>query len=562
MRLRWTEGDRLPDAARASLMGPGAPFEIVTDDVLGVPMEVFAQRAPSVPALLRTAAGRMPERAYVTFPERAWTFSSILEPVAAVAGALRDDYGVGPGDRVAIVAANTSEWVLTFWAATCLGAVTVALNGWWTGPEIAYGLELTKPTVLLGDRRRLDRLDGSEPAIPTVVFEDSFAELEAHAPIDGVLDTPMAEDDPYLILFTSGTTGRPKGAVLSHRSTIHFIQSSFLNAAAHAVLHGRSGGSDYTPCVINASPLFHVSGLNCQLVMSVASGSHIVYPAPGKWHEENHLRLTEQHRATSWSLVPTQLWRILEHPGLDDHDLSSLGSVGGGGSVWAPELLRAVAERLPSVRPALGTGFGSTETNGLGTSLRPPHSYEHPDALGSACPAAEIEIRDGDRVLDEGEVGEICIRSASVFLGYWDNDTATAAAIDSDRWYHTGDIGRIDDGFVYLAGRRRDLIIRGGENIYPVEIENRILEHPAVAEVAVIGVPHQVLGQEVKAVVVPRGGAVLTAEEVQTWCGAALAAFKVPAVVDVVASLPHNASGKVLKHVLEQPGASAGFIEE
>jgi acyl-CoA synthetase (AMP-forming)/AMP-acid ligase II len=558
--LRWTDGDKLPDAARAALLGPGAPFELSVEDVMGSSMEVFAQRAPTLPALLATAASRMPDRPYVTFPERAWTFASILGPVASVAAALRDQFGVGPGDRVAIVAANTSEWVLTFWAATCLGAVTVALNGWWTGAEIEYGLELTRPSVLLGDRRRLERLVG--PAgVPTVVFEDGFAALEDHPPIDGLLEAPIGEDDPYLVLFTSGTTGRPKGALLSHRSTIHFIQSSFLNAAVHGALHGRTA-SELPPCVINASPLFHVSGLNCQLVMSVASGSHIVYPVPGKWHHRTHLELTERHQATSWSLVPTQLWRILEDPDLDRYDLSSLSSVGGGGSVWAPELLRTLTQCLPSVRPIVGTGFGSTETNGLGTTLRPPHSYEHPDSIGSACPAAEIEIMDGDTPVPPGAVGEICIRSASVFLGYWDNPDATAASIGPDRWYHTGDIGRIDDGFVYLAGRRRDLIIRGGENIYPVEIENRILEHPEVAEVAVIGVPHDTLGHEVKAVVVCRGDATLDAEDVRSWCGVTLAAFKVPAIVEFVATLPHNASGKVLKHLLEQPEAAAAFIEE
>ena len=561
MTLRWTEHEQLSDQARTALLGPGAPFEVVTEDVLGVSMDVFAQRARSLPALLATAAKRWPDRAYVTFPKWAWTFSSILEPVAAVAGALRDDYGIGPGDRVGIIAANEPQWVLAFWAATCLGAITVALNGWWTGPEIAYGLELTKPSILLGDRRRLARLDGVALPMPTVAFEEGFDALQSHAPIEGVLEQPMAEDDPYLILFTSGTTGRPKGAVLSHRSTIHFIQSSFLNVAASAALHGRApGGGDYPPCVINASPLFHVSGLNCQLVMSVASGSHIVYPAPGKRHEDTHLDLTQQHRATSWSLVPTQLWRILDHPKLDSYDLSSLSGVGGGGSVWAPELLRAVAERLPFVRPSLGTGFGMTETNGLGTTLRPPHNYAHPDSIGSACPAAEIDIRDGAVSLPDGEVGEICIRTASSLLGYWDDPVATDAALDADRWYHTGDIGRVVDGFVYLAGRRRDLIIRGGENVYPVEIENRILEHPAVSEVAVIGVAHQVLGQEVKALVVAR--APVTPGEITEWCAAALAAFKVPAVVEVVESLPHNASGKVLKHDLEQPGAAAGFIEE
>jgi acyl-CoA synthetase (AMP-forming)/AMP-acid ligase II len=556
MTLEWKGREALSDQALAALMGPGAPFELRVEDVRGVPMEVFVQRLPHLPALLGASGRRFGTRSYVTFPEDSWTFESIVEPIAAVAGELRDDYGIGRGDRVAIVAANTREWVLTFWAATILGAVTVALNGWWTGPEILYGLELTKPKVLLGDRRRLDRLAGVSLPMPAVCFEEDFDALLSHPPIADPLAVTMDEDDPYLILFTSGTTGRPKGAVISHRSTIHFIQSSFLNVAAYSAINGVASAPGVPPCTINASPLFHVSGLNCQLVMSAVSGSHIVYPAPGRWQEETHLTLTEKHRATSWSLVPTQLWRILRYPDLDRFDLTSLSGVGGGGAVWAPELLRAVSERLPHVRPALGTGYGSTETNGLGTTLRPPANYEHPDSIGSACPAASISIASEDG----GDVGEICIRTAAAFLGYWENAEATATALDADGWYHTGDIGKIVDGYVYLAGRRSDLIIRGGENIYPTEVENRILEHPEVTEVAVVGVADEVMGQEVKAVVV--SSAPLTADEIRSWCAVALAGFKVPSIVEIVDGLPHNASGKVLKHLLVDPSADAGFVEE
>ncbi len=514
------------------------------------------------------AAERLGDRPYLTFPGRAFTFSSVIDPVASVAAALRDRYGVGPGDRVAISAANSLEWVLTFWAATTLGAITVALNGWWTGPETAYGLELTRPRVLLGDARRLDRLAGTDIGLPIVRFEEEFADLEAHQPGAALPDTPLDEDDPFLILFTSGTTGRPKGALISHRSNIHFIQSSLMNGAVHPSIYGGAGpvtpGTTTIPCVINASPLFHVSGLNCQVVMSMQTGMHIVYPPVGKWREDTHLRLTEQHRATAWSLVPTQLWRILEHPDLASFDLSSMQSVGGGGAVWAPELLRTLGEKLPLIRPSLGMGYGSTETNGLGTTLRAPNSWNHPDSIGFPSPGVELRISPpgSSEALAENEVGEICLRTPAAFLGYWDNPEATRQSLDEERWYRTGDFGHVTDRFVYLEGRRRDLIIRGGENIYPAEIENRLLEHPEIAEVAVIGVVHATLGQEVKAVVVPRQVGALSVETVRAWAGEALAPFKVPTIVEFIDALPYNASGKVMKHLLEEPSTASGFIAE
>jgi len=549
-------------------MGPGAPFELAEEEVLGTKIDVFPQRVHDLRELLVRASERFGDRPYLTFPERALTFTSVLGPVASVAAALRDRYGVGPGDRVAISAANGVEWVLTFWAATTLGAITVALNGWWTGPETRYGLELTRPTVLLGDARRLERLAGADVGVPIVRFEEDFAALEAHAPGAALPDTPLGEDDPFLILFTSGTTGRPKGALISHRSNIAFIQSTLLNGAAHATIYGGAGplppGSAAIPCIINASPLFHVSGLNCQVVMSTETGMHIVYPPVGKWQEETHLRLTEQHRATAWSLVPTQLWRILEQPDLDRFDLSSVQSAGGGGAVWAPELLRKLEEKLPRIRPSLGMGYGSTETNGLGTTLRAPNSWERPDSIGFPSPGVQVRISPPgtSEALGEGEVGEICVRTAAAFLGYWDNPEATRQALDEDRWYRTGDFGHITDGFVYLEGRRRDLIIRGGENIYPAEIENRLLEHPEIAEVAVIGVVHPTLGQEVKAFVVPRQVGALSAEAVRAWAGEALAPFKIPTAVEFIDALPYNASGKVMKHLLEEPSAASGFIAE
>jgi acyl-CoA synthetase (AMP-forming)/AMP-acid ligase II len=572
MRLTWPDRT-LPDAVREGPTGPGAPFELVTEDVLGVPMQVFANRQRDLRALLAGAAERFGDRPYVVFAERTLTYASMLEPVAAMARTLATKYGVTKGDRVAIAAANCVEYAITFWATTVLGGITVAMNGWWTGPEMQYALELTGPRVLLGDRRRIERLDGVDvdDALPVVVFEDDFAALEADGAGASMPDQPIDEDDPYLILFTSGTTGRPKGALLSHRSNINFLWMAMLRGAESfariAAATGKMPERPSTPpCTISASPYFHVSGLNCQLVMACSSGMTIVYPPAGRWREDVHLDLTQRHHATMWSLVPTQLWRLLDWPDLDRYDVSSLQTVGGGSAVWPPELLRRLEEKLPGARPGLGTGWGMTESNGGGTQLRSDATYVHPDSIGTASPTVEIEIRDPatGAPLEAGEVGEICIRTPALFLGYWNNPEATRAVLSDDRWYRTGDFGHAVDEYLHLEGRRQDLIIRGGENIYPAEIENRLFDHPAIAEVAVVGVDHATLGQEVKAYVVTRDGATLSAGDVREFAAGALATYKVPAHVEFVAALPHNAAGKVLKHLLGKPASlgSVGLVEE
>jgi steroid-24-oyl-CoA synthetase len=567
--LVWPS-EAVPESVLSTLTGPGAPFELREDDVLGAPMLVFANRPKSLIELLHGAVERMGDRPYVIFPDREYTFAEIMAPIASVAAALRDRYGVGPGDRVAIVAPNTVEYALTFWATTALGAITVGLNGWWTGEEIAYAVELTEPKVLLGDHRRLERLDGTELPVgmPVVEFERDFAELEQHAPGAEFPTVAIDEDDPFVILFTSGTTGRPKGVMLSHRSNIHFLMASMLNGGV-AMMTAVEAGAPVAPpaerpVIISAAPMFHIAGLNCQLVASTLMGVTIVYPPPGKWQEETHLELSQQHGATTWAMVPTQLWRILDHPQLDDYDTSTVRNVGGGSAVWPPELLRTLTERIPSARAGTALGYGSTETTGLGTTLRPGAGLEHTDSIGTASATMQVQVRDPetDKVLPEGEVGEICVRGASCFLGYWRNPEATAKALDDDRWYRTGDFGVIREGYVHLEGRRQDLIIRGGENISPIEIENRLFEHPDVAEVAVIGADHPKLGQEVVAFVVPHAPGTLTEHDVKRWVAATLAGFKVPSRVEFRDQLPHNASGKVLKHVLASPEAASGFVEE
>ncbi|GGV35871.1 fatty acid--CoA ligase [Actinomadura cremea] len=565
--LEWRGDELLDDGTRAMLCGPGGPFERRVEDVLGVPTEVFAQRAPHVPAMLAGAAERTPDLTYLAFadaPGRDVTFAEAHRLAAAYAAVLAERHGVRRGDRVAIAAPNGPEHLLALWGTLALGAIAVGLNGWWTAAELDHGIALTEPRAIFGAGRPLARLHETRAAGAGASVL-SLDELHAAAtalpdPPDALPAVEIAEDDPAAIMFTSGTTGRPKGATLSHRNFVHFGLFGALGGAVGAMT-GPPGRRQAPPDAQRASlfsnPLFHVSGACVALANAPSFGIKLVLPPPGRWDAEVALRLTHEHRLTQWHGVPTHFWRMLTHPRFADFDTSGVGTVGSGGATFAPELLRLFEERLPGV--AVTNGYGMTETTGSGTFLNGREMDGHPASVGAAAPTVRVQVRDEDgRPLPEGEVGRIHIAGAGVFLGYWGDPDATADALTPDRWYRSGDFGRTVDGVLYLESRMRDLIIRGGENVYPIEIEYRIVEHPDVADACVIGVPHATLGQEVKAVVVPRDGASLTAEEVRAWTAAALAAFKVPAHVEFRASLPYNETGKVIKRLLEGEGAASG----
>ena len=550
--------------AHAFLTGEGGFFETTTETVLGEDMEVVKNRMVNLRDLLAASTnhGDGAARYYLFDDDRAATFDENIRHAAAVSASLRDLHHIGPGDRVGILGENSPEWIQAFWGTVSLGAIAVAMNGWWTGDELRHGLDLTTPKVLVSDRRRLERFD-KDPGVPVIVMEDDFADLLDHGTGAELPDTTIAEDDPAAILFTSGTTGRAKGAITTHRNFIAYVSCAFM-LGARDMIRWPPGAEEQThpPLRLAASPLFHISGLHAAAITAVASGQGHLWTT-GRFDPEKILRLTQEHRITAWSGVTTQMWRIIEHPSFRDYDTSSVQSIGGGGSVWSPELLRACRAAIPQATQAVGVGYGLTECAGLATHASDDILAAHPDTVGYPVPTADVRIFDDDDLpLPDGEIGNVCIRGPMVIPGYWNDPEASADTIRTERWLRTGDFGRMQDGMLFLASRRKDLIIRGGENIYPTEIENRLDEHPDVHEVAVIGVVHRELGQELKAFVVPRSGTDPDPADLGRWVAETLAPFKVPAHWEIQdEALPRNASGKVLKAVLSGEAENT-FIED
>lgn len=550
----------------SQLTGPNGACEVVEEPVLGVPMEVFKRRARSLRELL-AASERHGEREYLVFDHCRLTFPEHVRRVACVARALEQRFGVSKGDRVAILAANCPEWILCFWASVSLGAIAVGLNGWWAGDEIRYALDDCEPALLIGDRARLARIAGGPVRVPVVEIESEFDDLlgrDDGAPLPGA---EIDEDDPATILYTSGTTGRPKGAVNTHRGIIALNTVQLFHGLRMLMSAGSAGVAPDAepapePCTLVTTPLFHVSGLYTGAVTPLSTGVKTVWTT-GRFDPVRVMELIERERVTTWGPMGTMAWRVVRHPDFAKYDLSSLRHLGSGGAPVSPELQAEMRRAFEGARGAMGVGYGLTECTALATLNYGADLERHPGSVGRPLATVRVEIRDErGRPAPEGCEGEIHIRSPLVMKEYWRRPEDTAHTILAGRWLRTGDWGRLVDGRLYVDSRKRDLILRGGENVYPIEIEQRIEAHPDVQEAAVVGVPSEELGQEVKAIVVPRPGAELDTGALARFVAETLAYFKVPSQWEVRASpLPRNATGKVMKHVLIGEGESP-FVGE
>jgi long-chain acyl-CoA synthetase len=453
---------------------------------------------------------------------------------------------------------NFPEWSVAFFGAAAAGAVVVPLNAWWSAPELEYGLTDSGAKVLVADEERVERLAGRLPGlgIPTIVARGSGTPPDGLETYESVLgevgdvlpEVDIAPDDDATIFYTSGTTGRSKGALGTQRNiTTNPISLAYAMAAAGP----RAGGeleqvmAPTRRVSLLSVPFFHATGCHSVLVASALAGSAIVLMR--KWNPERALELIERERATMFGGVPTMAWQVLTSPHFDKYDTSSLTSVSYGGAPAPPKLVEKIKELLPDRVP--GNGYGLTETSSVTTYNSGVNYLSHPDSVGPPVAVCDVKVVGpaGDE-LPAGEVGELLIKGPNIIKGYWNRPEATAEAFVGG-WFHSGDLARVDEeGFVYIVDRAKDMLIRGGENVYCAEVEAAIYEHPAVADAAVIGVPHEELGEEVGAVVCVRPGASLTAEDLRAFLRERIAAFKVPAHVWFRdGELPRNPGGKILK---------------
>lgn len=550
-------------AAWAELTAPGAQFEIVPTEVRGVKVPGYKNAPPNVRALwLSTAA--YGERDYLIYRDQHITYAAAHAMTASIANWLMDQ-GVKPGDRIAIAMRNYPEWMLIYWAGVSIGVAVVGMNAWWTAEEMEYALKDSAPKVLFADPERLARVL-ERPAMAEGIKLVAVRTDPPHQFVDWAEvigrggEMPAVDIDPdadACIFYTSGTTGFPKGAQLTHRGCISNLMNMMFSGQVQALATSRGTGVPIDPTVVPpppvglvTTPLFHVTANNCGAYLVTAAGGTMVMMY--RWDAGEALSLIERHRVTAMSGVPVMAREVLTHPDFEKTDTSSLMSLGGGGAQLPPDLVAKIDSKVATARP--NTGYGMTETCGIITSVSGDFFVDKPDSAGPAMPAFEVKVVDEEgNALPTGQVGELWVRGTSVIKGYINRPDATAESI-TDGWLHTGDVARIDeDGFIYLVDRKKDMVLRGGENVYCAEVEAAIYHHPAVAECCVFGVPDERLGEEVGVAVVLRPGETLSAQGLRDHVASRIAKHKAPRYVWFQDQpLPRNASGKFLRRELRE----------
>lgn len=566
--IGWTPPEGWPvvsrDQCRQILTAPGQRFEMEMIDIRGVPTRVWKNAPPNLRAI--ALLGRMHgDRTFTIYEDERVTYAAWFKAVATLAHALQES-GVGKGDRVAIAMRNLPEWPVAFFATVTIGAVCVPLNAWWTGDELAYGLENSGTKVLICDEERWDRIcphRSQLPGLETVLVTRASSGLEGARALEDVIGAPahfadlparelpdvqIEPEDDATIFYTSGTTGKPKGALGTHRNLCTNILSSGYNAACAFMRRGEALPEPRPKVGLTVIPLFHVTACSAGLMGNLAAGNTMIFMH--RWDPVEAFRIIEREKVNSTGGVPTIAWQLIEHPERKNYDLSSIEAIAYGGAPSAPELVRKIREEFGALP---GNGWGMTETMATVTGHSSEDYLNRPDSCGPPVAVADIKImsEDGTRELPVGEIGELWARGPMVVKGYWNNPEATAETF-VDGWVRTGDLARVDDeGFCYIADRAKDMIIRGGENIYSSEVENVLYDHPAVTDAALIGLPHQQLGEEPAAVVHLAPGTSATEAELQAWVAARLAKFKVPVRIAFSReTLPRNANGKILKKEL------------
>ena len=555
--------------ATALLTAPGAMFEMDEIDIRGVKTRVWKNVPPTLRHVFEIGRSHG-DKTFLVYENDRASFESFARAALAIAAELQQK-GVQRGDRVAIAMRNLPEWVAAFFGAALIGAIATPLNAWWTEPELVHGLSDSGAKALICDPERLQRIESRRADLPaleqiyvsrwTGALPEGVIALETitgtvnawgRLPVGDLPDVfPTPEDDATLF-YTSGTTGTAKGVLGTHRGIVSTIWAQLFSQARTFVRRGetppvRDANSPQLAGLISV-PLFHTTGCKAYMAPALFAGSKLVFTR--KWDAEDAMRLIEREKITTAGGVPTIALQLLEHPSRADYDLSSLAIMGYGGAPAPKDLVGEIVHILPGCVAACG--WGMTETSATFTNHGGEDYANRPDSAGPPVAVCDLQIRGEDGgLLPVGESGELWVQGPNVAKGYWRQPEATAATF-VDGWLRTGDLARVDEeGFLYIVGRAKDMIIRGGENILCPEVERALMDHPAVMDAGVVPIPHPTLGEEPGAIVALHAGQSAGEDELKTFVRERLAGFKVPVRIlfhDGV--LPRNPAGKLQKREL------------
>lgn len=512
----------------AGYTGPVWGTDIAVEHIGGVPFRTYSQRPQHIADLL-VFADRWGERPHIVQGDTVVSFNALRAATVAKAAEIADV--AEPGDRIMLLGFNSPEWIVNIWACITAGVVPVLGNAWWGTGEIIDALATVKSNIVLADPR-------STRNLPDGVIEAGWAcDFTGDVQLSEAVTDRAGEDAPAVIVFTSGTSGKAKAVVLTHRALLAGLQMLLDITRRMPQMVDESTGD----AGLHTGPMFHIGGIQT-LIRAITVGDTLVMPR-GKFDPQEALRLIEEWKIARWSAVPTMVSRVLEHPDVHHRDLTSLRSVTVGGAPVHSDFITQLRSGLPRIQPRVATGYGLTENGGQATAASGRDTETRPGSCGRPLPCVELKILDPGETVD----GEIVVRSPTQMLGYFGGEESP---IDGEGWLHTGDLGRLDDdGYLWITGRSKEMIIRGGENVAPAAVEAALAGIPGVVESAVFGVSHPDLGEEVMAAVVVDND--LTAGDLQTALRDRLASFAVPSRWRVQAEpLPTNHSGKIDKKIL------------
>jgi long-chain acyl-CoA synthetase len=547
------------DQAYAALTAPGQTYELQTVQTDRGPIRVFANLPHTMPELY---AANVSDKEFLIYGDERLTFRQAHERITAIARVLYDEFEVRTGDRVAISMRNYPEWMLAFGAITCIGGIAVAMNSLWQTDEMEYALRDSDPKVLIADRERLEQFRQiPDLGISTISVRSPGDANDLHALIDAfspatMPDVDVRATDPAIILYTSGSTGHPKGVLSDHRGALAAPYSWELDGAQIQLRAPKStapvpiepGESTvHPPCALLGIPLFHVMGLHGGFLSSWRAQRRVVCMT--KWDVVHAAELIERERVTAFSAPPAMTGDLVREGQRTNRDLSSLTSVGGGGAARAPEQVRQIDQTFTGAVASIG--WGMTETNAAGTYLIGPEYLANPSSAGFALGPVDLRVVDEQgHPLPTGERGELQVRGTMMFIEYWNRPDAMAESFAEDGWFRTGDVAYLDEqGLLFIVDRIKDLIIRGGENIGCGQVEAALLAHPHVVEAAVYAVPDERLGEDVAATI--HGTPDLDVDELRTFLLGHLARHEVPKhIFTTPEPLPRTATGKLFKRQL------------